>query len=292
MTIVAAMKFSDRICVLSDTMISDKGGTRHNIIPGRLKSIVLNHWLTISYAGLSTQATDAVRELYKKENVTTEAAIQYLVEVSRIYSGDIDFILCSHEQSARMVKISNGQAFEGGNIYWIGSTQAASELSKIKLPNTDYEKLPDYVSVNEMVFRNAFHNFMRTNRCEGVGGAIIDCLCSPYGHCYNTHAGAFSWDTIVLGKDDQDQREIMNKTGLYHYEYNVCSTSARGQGIVGFYLGQSRIGFIYDPIHYDEAMKIRDYSMSEFSYLVDDSGKVLANNRQNKKMQPTPVGDG
>lgn len=284
MTIVAAMKFSDRVCVLSDTMISNREGTGNNVIPGRLKSIVLNNWLTISYAGLSTQAIDAVRELYRSENINTEAVIQFLSEVSRLYSGDLDFIVCSHEESVRMVKIANGKVFEGGDAYWIGSSQAAAELSKIELPNTSYEGFPEYITADELIFKNSFQYFMRNNRCEGVGGAIIDCLCSPYGHCYNTHAGAFSWDTIVLGKDDPVQREIINKTGMYHYEYNVCSITARGQAIVGFYLGQSGVGFIYDPIHYDEAMRVDGCSMSEFSYLVEDAGKVLAGKAHNKKM--------
>ncbi len=281
MTIVVAMKFPDRICVLSDTMITDRESTGPNIVPGRLKSIVINHWLTISYAGLSIPAIDAARKIYRKENITTELAMQHLVKASESYSGELDFILCSHEHGSRLVKIVNGHVFEGGNIYWIGITIAAKEFSKefskVKIPNANGKSLPDYISPEEMVFKNAFHEFMRANRCEGVGGTIIDCLCSPSGHCYNTHAGAFSWDTIVLGKDDLVQREITNKTGLYHYEYNVCSTSARGHAIVGLYLGQAKTGFIYDPIHDDDAMKVKNCSMLEFSYLVEDAGKVLAN---------------
>ncbi|QEA39337.1 hypothetical protein FGL86_09780 [Pistricoccus aurantiacus] len=292
MTIVAAMKFSDRICVLSDTMITDHGNTRHNIIPGRLKSIVINEWLTISYAGLSTQAMDAVRELYRDDNLTTAIAIDHLINVSGAYGGELDFILCSHENETRLVKVSNGKIFEGGSAYWIGNGQAAAELSNIPMPDSKYEDLPDYIAPKEMIFKNTFHRFMRTNRCEGVGGAIIDCLCSPYGHCYITHASAFSWDTIILGKDDPTKREALNKTGMYHYEYNVCSTSARGQAIVGFYLGQAGIGFIYDPVHDDEAMRVENINTSEFSYLVEDAGKVLANSRKNNKIQPTPIGAG
>lgn len=286
MTIVASMKFLDRICVLSDTMISDPGNTTHNIIPGRLKSIVLNHWLTVSYAGLSNQAIDAVRMLYRANNVSTESAIEYLAQVSKTYSGEIDFILCSHQNEARMVKIMNGQSYEGSNAYWIGSPQAATELSRTQLPEMKFESLPNYISTEEMLFKNSFHEFMKLNRCEGIGGAIIDCLCSPYGHCYNTHASAFSWDTIILGKDDPKKKEAANKTGMYHYEYNICSTSSRGLAIVGFYLGQAGIGFIYDPIHNDEAMKVKNLSMQEFSYLIEDAGKVLANSDK-QRAQPT-----
>lgn len=282
MTIVAAMKFDERICVMSDTMISSESFTRDNIIPGRLKSIVLNEWLTISYAGLSTQAIDAIRVPYGCSSITTDSVVQCLVETSAKYMNELDFIVCSHENDARLIKIANGVVSEGANAYWIGNLQAATELSKVVIPKTEFNDLPDYISAEEIIFKNSFNTYMRENRCKGIGGAIIDCLCSPYGHCYNTHAGAFSWDTIILGKDNYKERQEKNKTGMYHYEYNVQSTSARGQAIVGFYLNQAQTGFIYDPIHYDEAMKIEDVGLTRFSHLIEDAGKVLAKKQRNK----------
>lgn len=278
MTIVVSKKFSDRICVLSDTMISDKGAIKNNIIPGRLKSIVINSWLTVSYAGVSIQAIDAVRELYRTNNLSTELAIKHLAHVSKYYNGEIDFILCSHEHDPRMVKIANGQSFEGGDAYWIGSSQAAIELSKTKFADIKDNNLPDYISAEEMLFKREFDEFMRSNRCEGIGGAIIDCLCSPYGHCYISHASSFSWDRIPIGKgkDDSNKRAAVHKTGMYSYEYNVCSTSSRGVAIVGFYLGQAEIGYIYDPIHSDDAKEINNLSMQDFSRIVEHAGKVLA----------------
>jgi hypothetical protein len=261
---------------MSDTMISDRRLARDNVIPGRLKSVVISEWLTISYAGLSTQAIDAIRAIYNKGNITTEVALQYLLETSRTYNENLDFILCSHEFEPRLCKISNGSLMEGARAYWIGSSQAASELSKVPIPDNNCDGLPDYISPDEVIFRNAFSTFMRENSCEGIGGAVIDCLCSPHGHCYNTHAGAFSWDTIILGKDDPKEREQKNKTGIFHYEYHVSTTSVRGQGIVGFYLNQAQTGFIYDPVHYDEAMKIHSINLEDFSRLIEDAGKALA----------------
>lgn len=289
MTIVAAKKFSDRICVLSDTMITDREGTRNNIIPGRLKSIVVNEWLTVSYAGLSIQAIDAVRRLYNEDSISTEFAIRFLLKVSRYHEGALDFIVCSHEEATRLVKISDGQKYEGADVYWIGNLKAASDLSKMEPSVQSSDNLPDYISANEPAFKTVFHDYMRVNRCEGIGGAIIDCLCSPYGHCYITHAAAFSWDTINLGQDDPVERKIQNKTGIYHYEYHVSSTVARGQAIVGFYLNQISIGFIYDPIHCDEAMKIENIGLTEFSELVDYAGKVLSKAKHNKSLEEDVV---
>lgn len=276
MTIVVAKKFENRICVMSDTMITDKGSARNNIIPGRLKSIVINSWLTISYAGLSTQAIDAIRNINKGKNISTKSSIDYLKQVSLDHFGELDFIICSHESDPKIIKIYNGQVFQGANTYWIGTFNAAREFSKIEIPIAESMSLPDSISLEEMKFKNSFFQFMREHNCDGIGGAIIDCLCSPYGHCYNTHAEAFSWDTICIGNDNPIEREEKNKTGMYHYEYHVYSTSKRGQPIVGFYLNQAKVGFIYDPIHYDEAMKIERLSHSEFASLIEDAGKSLS----------------
>jgi hypothetical protein len=284
MTIVAAMKFDERICVMSDTMISDRDQVRDNIIPGRLKSVVINEWLTVSYAGLSTQAVDAIRKIFNANMVTTQSAVEYLLEVSARYPDELDFIVCSHEAEARIIKISSGNLMEGAKAYWIGNAQAAAELSKVQVPDSEFEDLPEFMSVAEVVFRNAFITYMRENKCKGIGGAVIDCLCSPYGHCYNTHAGVFSWDTFILGRDNYDERQKSNKTGMHHYEYHISSTSARGQGIVGFYLDQAKTGFIYDPIHYDDAMKVEATSLSTFSKLVEDAGQVLSRKLHNHSL--------
>ena len=282
MTIVVAMRFDQRICVMSDTIILIEGSTRNNIIPGRLKSIVVSDWLTISYAGLSTQAIDAIRVLDRCSSITTDSVVQYLVETSSKYLNELDFIVCSHESSARLIKIANGVVSEGVNAYWIGNLQAATELSKVVIPKTEFKGLPDYISAEEAIFKNTVNTYMHENRCKDIGGAIIDCLCSPYGHCYNTHAGAFSWDAIILGKNDYKERQEKIKTGTYHYEYNVQSTSARGLPIIGLYLNQAQTGYIYDPIHYDEAMKVENLSLTSFSYLIEAAWKVLAKKQKNK----------
>lgn len=291
MTIVAAIKFDERICVMSDTMISDREQVRDNIIPGRLKSIVINEWLTVSYAGLSTQAIDAIRTIKNYQSVTTRDSVDFLLDISASFPNDLDFIVCSHETEARLIKISNGRLMEGANAYWIGSSQAASELSRVLIRNAKFESLPEYMSAEEIEFKNAFNTYMRENTCEGIGGAVIDCLCSPYGHCYNSHTGAFSWDTVILGMEIREDLNRRKNTGTYHYEYHVLSPSVRGQGIVGFYLDQAQIGFIYDPINHDDAMKIEGASLSNFSKLVEDVGQVLSRVLHNNSSK-RDAGDG
>jgi hypothetical protein len=51
MTVVIGRRFGDAMVILSDTMISDSNTGRDNIIPGRLKAIIVADRLSIAYAG-------------------------------------------------------------------------------------------------------------------------------------------------------------------------------------------------------------------------------------------------
>ena len=274
MTIVAARRFGQRIVVLSDTMISDASARADNILPGRLKSIVLNNTLTISYAGLSTQALDAIRAVYRNPPGSVHSVIEFLAATSEEFAGEIDFLVCSHEDSAKLFKISGGKTFVGADFYWIGNATAVTELSQLEMQQPKTENLPDYLSEEEIHFTNRFTTYLRDGRCPGVGGAAVNCLCSEYGHCYQDHANAFSWDTIIIGQDNYSQRQEANKTGMLHFEYNVYSAEKRGQAIVGLLLGQSGVGFVHDPLNRDDAEKIVGLTHDQFAKLV--RSKVVA----------------
>jgi len=258
-------------------MISNSEGVSNNVFPGRLKSIVINKWLTVSYAGLSIQAIDAARRLNQTKNLSTDSTIDILREVTEKYYGELDFIICSHENGARLIKISNGTAFEGVDFYWIGNSQAVSDVTKAQVKRNPVKNLPDYITEDEIQFTNTFVNYMNNGPCQGVGGAVINSLCSEFGHCYQNHAGAFSWDTIIIGQDDYEKRQELNKTGMYYFEYSVTSSSERGEAIVGLYFAQSNTGYIYNPLIDDDAIKIPNIDLSNFSQLVNSGDIALLN---------------
>lgn len=267
-TIVAARRFGQRIIVLSDTMISDANARADNILPGRVKSIVLTKTLTISYAGLSSQALDTIRAIHRNPPGSVQSVIEILAARSRQFAGELDFLVCSHERSAALYKISDGEIFDGADFYWVGNPQAVSELSQLEVQEPRSETLPNYLPEEEIHFTNRFMKYLREGRCRGVGGVVVNCLCSEYGHCYQNYGSAFSLDTITIGQDDWNQRQEINKAGMYHFEYNVYSAHERGQAVVGLYLAQSNVGFIHDPLNRDDAEKIVDIAHTEFAKLV------------------------
>ena len=257
MTIVLARRFDQRIIVLSDTMVSTYG--KENVFPGRLKSIVINKWLTVSYAGLSNQAITVIRDLSKVQKLTCDKAASFLLEVNKKYNDAVEFILCSHENKARLVKVSNGIISEGSDFYWLGNSEAVNEIRKNNIgPLTP-----------ELYFVINFNDYIRQYGHKNVGGITINCTCSENGHCYTSHAGAYSWDVKVLGAPyNAQEREALYQTGMYSFQYNVCSTEESGIALVGLYLPQLRTGYLYYPIYEYDAKIIRNTNFESFSQLV------------------------
>lgn len=276
MTLVAALKMGTRIVVLSDTQIDNRDVTRPNIIPGRLKSIVLNESMTVSYAGLSSQAMDAIRNLHRGLPQSTEQVLDALVEASARHQGELDFILCSHENpdAPRLVKLSDGLVSEGADFYWIGNQSSASTLSKLELPPIQGSNITDPLSLAEAEFFRRFHEYVYSARDRNVGGAIVYCLCSPFGHCYQDHAGTMAWDVITLpDRTDPTERLTKHKTGIASFSYHVYSAIERGIAVVGLYLEQPEVGFLYAPLEFDDTVELNASDQAQFREMVTQEGR-------------------
>src|SRR4051794_36294601 len=109
MTIIIGRKFAERILIGSDTMISDNREPRHNIIPGRLKAVVLTGGFSAAYAGLSDQAINAIRSAKIALSGSKPAqALQVLRAATEEHIGKLDFMVALHRPRAELRVIRNG----------------------------------------------------------------------------------------------------------------------------------------------------------------------------------------
>ncbi len=252
MTLVMARQFGDRICILSDSMISDREAPRDNVIPGQLKTIVLNDKISISYSGLVDHTILEIREIRKKiyKGVPLERILETLSKFTLDKNGEVDFIVASHISTPRLYKIANGKINKDFEYYWIGDAEAANliqqEIDKLK---KDVEGLPDYVSQEEYKFIEAFRQLVEDHKVPTVGGVMFESIGSPYGYCYNDRSIMVAWDTIILDDkfDEKAQREY-EKTGMECYKLAVYSAHERGLAVTGAYFEQNEIGFLYSPL--------------------------------------------
>jgi hypothetical protein len=277
MTLVSALKMRERIVVMSDTAISNRDAVRSNIIPGRLKSIVLSTKMTVSYAGLSSQALDVIRRLRREQVDDDETAISYLLSTCKEYPGEIDFIYCSHDKfgRSRLVKITSEGTFEGSTMYWIGSAEAARTLSKLETQVPRLDNAPDYQPHQELVFTRRFFEYLENHADSNVGGVAVNCLCSEYGHCYQDHAGGVLLKPIQMPDPvPTEVRAAEERTGMSRFSYHLYSAEDRGVAVVGYYLEQARVGYLHIPLEHDDPFKVVAEDQAEFRRIVSAAGKA------------------
>ena len=257
--------------VLSETSITNRDAARSNALPGRLKSIVLGMRHTVSYAGLSSQALDVIRSVHRDQLQDADAIRDRLFAAARRFPHELDFLLCSHDQpeAPRLIKVTSDATYEGADYHWIGNAQSARALAALETPIQHPQNPPDFQSAEERVLTQRFFQYMEKSLDPNVGGAVVNCLCSPFGHCYQDHAGTHSWDRIsTLDSTPPEVRAAEHRTGGTSYSYHVYSPATRGTGVVGFFLEQAGVGFIHCPLERDDPLRVKAADQSEFSAML------------------------
>lgn len=110
MTIVIAQRRDEQILLLADTKIGNTGATGPNVIPGRLKLVVLGNTLTIGFAGNADAAGVVVR---KAREILYGAGEQAAINLVRAAStnGETDYIIAAHQPYASLLLLRRGASW-------------------------------------------------------------------------------------------------------------------------------------------------------------------------------------
>lgn len=250
MTLIMARQLGDRIIMHSDSMISDPNAPRSDIIPGQLKAIVLTPQLSVAYAGLVQKALPTIREARRmaRQGTTLRDVVEYLRQATIAHSGAVDFLVAAHYDEPVLYKIWRGNLASGADHpYWIGNRTTASAVQRAM----QEQQVPaDREWAEQEEFRSslAFTNVIRESKIPGVGGFSFNLLGSPEGHCYQDEAGYFGWDRVNVSDINTPEYQHFIMTGTAHYLYNTIAPTQRGAGVVGAFLWQANLGFIYSPL--------------------------------------------
>jgi hypothetical protein len=251
MTLVIARRFSERIVVVSDTMTSGEHFSKQNIVPGRLKSVVIGDHLSISYAGLADKALEIIRKAQQlfRETKCVDQILSFLSEHSR---NGCDFILASHVVTPAMYKISNGTISKDADVFWIGNSDPIKSIRRIEDATPDQDEPADHFPSGreERRFLSAINRFSLQSGVEwgkDVGGFLIVQLCSPVGYCYVGHAGVAINDGCRVPGGWTKQQLEDQASGMTKFAYNVMGSRYRGVAVVGVFLPDVKVGYVYAP---------------------------------------------
>jgi hypothetical protein len=260
MTFVIARKLPDRIAILSDTMITDRDGARPNILPGRMKAIVVAPLVSVAYAGFAGPALAAIRRFRSALNAgqDSEEARTVLVAATAEHPDELDFLIASHERGPDLRRVWNGRVSGDLDQSVIGDTSLLKPLNTAeeRWAAREYPaELAEHAAMGR--FTGAFHDlFEGVQIAAGVGGVPIILQASVYGHTYLSHGGVRNWDHINLATGLTPEHLAHRASGMTEWRYNVYSTALRGAPVVGLLLETIGVGFIYSPLRYDDPIQL------------------------------------
>lgn len=273
MTLVVAAQFGARIVVFSDTMISGDHLVRNDIIPGQLKSIILDGKLSVSYAGAVSTGLRVIREakdLFSKNRnlsqVTEFIRSEALAVLSTPY--ECDFLIVSHVHGPNITKISSGSISTGGTRYWIGNSEPIQKLGELEEAIPQPTSIPPHSSEKEFRFRQAMMNLLLEPAVHAeskVGGFVIELLASPFGHCYGLFAFQKFWDVIELPQGVTPAQLENRAAGMTLFGCHIMGSFYRGVAVVGAFLEQAKLGYIYRPLEEDCPQKLYPCTAEEIS---------------------------
>lgn len=273
MTIVYAKRFGSRVAICSDTKISAPRLTRNLSVPGHLKVVVLRENLTICIAG---SYASGLHEIYKLFGLRSDVCLSDVVEhfCRLTVDGATDYLVVSHEDphNPSIHKISSGRVASDIDEGYIGCDYEVIEDIEIRILRMgSIESIP-HVSDDEIKFTDAFSAFMRDDRSSRfveIGGVPIRTLCSPFGHCYCDTAYFSAWDRICLSTDITDEQVYDQITGKTMFSVNLITPPIRGVPVLGLYLPQVSMGWIYDPMYSQNPHRTNSMQIGAFSRAVE-----------------------
>ena len=249
MSLVMAMQFGDRICILSDSMISSSASVDDEVIPGQLKTVVLNKEIAVSYSGPADKAVGKIREIRNDltERVYFEEVLESLSEFTRNEGESVDFIISSHISIPKLYKIAGGEIHYGLDMYWIGNEGAVSRvLKEIEKGEPVTGSLPRGMTAEEKRFREAFKKVVSGRNVPQAGGLVFDCIGSRDGYSYNTDAGVHTGSGMSIGISfDYAPGHSSQKPGS---ELSLVSPNGKSLPLAGAYFEESHMGYIYSPL--------------------------------------------
>jgi hypothetical protein len=279
MTVVIARRFGERVRLLSDTMISDRAAVRANIIPGTLKALVIDRFVSIAFAGDISTAMEAIANASAAYSAhrDLDALIDQLHRAGRANLGTqraCDFIIVGHVRGAEIFRILDGQIMqaETGTFIGDGATWAYIRSLETSLPIDGEFGTDEYSSPEERRFDRAATRLRfapAEHASAGVGGFLIPMLCSPYGHCYTSEAGVHAWDEVHIPGGLTPQQIADRASGQTQFSYHMIAPRRRGVAVVGAFLEQAQVGYIYSPMRLQGVQSITSATLQLMHELVE-----------------------
>jgi hypothetical protein len=260
MSLIVAKKEGDYIYIVSDTKLTNTDNLNREKLPGpeefsAIKTVILNPWICISFAGYTGDANKAIAECRKMSNRVNDI-IKRLLEVNINSNNCTEFIVCVNIPPFLIFEIK-GSKCETTSSAWIGSNDGFNEFQKIFLSS---EK-DDLLSKMEDGLSAVIESYVK-----GVNGFMIAVTNKAQHFAYQQSMKTYMPARTYTGNHVLDVYGLVQEGG---YTLNIFTNDRND--VLAVHIRQNKYGLIYTSKNggYLEPEIFRDVDEHEFNEITE-----------------------
>lgn len=257
MTLIVTRIIENQIKILSDTKITDSGGTSQGLNNHILKAVIVNSGLCICYAGKIGKAEVAIKNVLQAQ-YELKPTLDYLLEKHKSWDYETDFIVAALTMaSPSLHRISGGQ-LTSTIATWLGNQDAFNYYQKKYDLFSNMVEFPGNMSLYmDLAFRN-----VTQAGYDDVGEFVIEVKNDSDGFKYFQYAaGVNAIRMSAKGVASSIAYQTAQEGG---YTYSVLTPRKAGIGAIGIHFYQGNLGVLIYPITEDKPVFFSNVSMDEF----------------------------
>jgi len=263
MSLIIAKKHDNFITIKSDTEVTFHD-TKLELSLGKIKFIIVNPNLTISFAGSLGYASYAVSEAISITNngdFEIDEIIDFLLETNKKSEDEVSFIICTLKPQKEIIKVQNSTVERDLSTAWIGNYEGFKKFQSHFLPMIKSGLLKKIGF--QLIFNECFEEVL--NAVETIGGLSITIV----GYEKFSYSGLNTKSlSLRTGKNwiekGIDPFEVDVPPNPAHGDYRLEFLSSNNGDSFGVYYELGNFGFFVQPIKLNQLIKIKGKTKSEF----------------------------
>ena len=270
MTLIICRQIKEKIYIVSDSKVTDKDAVRNNPLTGNLKSLILNPYLSLSFAGNIYYAEKILELFYSNRISNLQQLVLQCLKANIESNNETDFIIASLENGNRVIiKISNKTTQQNQQNAWIGNPEAFNKFQEYYHTAESDKKESSKIS-------SAFKSVIKNEEIENVADFCLS-IETVYQenikkHCFIYEMSAevsFAPATITLTKENQSQiipfggPEKGAFLALYMRSFNLLKPA------IAIHFPEGKFGVLFCPsINLNKAIVVKEPDGEKFMEIV------------------------
>jgi len=278
MSLVVAKKIDNYLQIVSDSKLTAEEQIYGNpFLFGTLKTIITSVNTCISFAGLVEKdginyPKIAFEKIFDTESMPLTDILEILTDVQKQSKYETDFIVAhQNDDIIRLIKIQNGQLYEGYDTFWIGDIDGFNVFQTEFLNKSSDKDLTG--EEKSSVMFDAFTQVINNATVKSVDGLLVS-IFNKNG--YFEYLEGINLDIHKKTTIKPKQSKVLPFGEAEDGSFGIAyfTNEKDNPFAIATYFPQGRMGVLYAPQLSLERILIKDVSDEEFVKIIKEKYKT------------------